>query len=97
MKTISILVKVDLLIHKTNNVLIYLQVSWRLSSELAVQELFFKKCARMSHAVAPGDASLHYHERKLFYSDEHRPAAVKKTHQRNKMWIHPLLKIVPKK
>lgn len=77
MKTISILVKVDLLIHKTNNVLIYLQVSWRLSSELAVQELFFKKCARMSHAVAPGDASLHYHERKLFYSDEHRPAAVK--------------------
>lgn len=51
----------------------------------------------MSHAVAPGDASLHYRERKLFYSDEHRPAAVKKTHQRNKMWIHPLLKIVPKK
>lgn len=43
MKTISILVKDDLLIHKTNNVLIYLQVSWRSSSELVVQELFFKK------------------------------------------------------
>ena len=36
----SIFIKVDQLIHKTNSVLICLQASWRLSFELVAQELF---------------------------------------------------------